>query len=279
MAKGDHIYVSLFFDGNPLNHHGIDCGDGTVIEYQGYFEGGKISRIPKKDFGSGRTIQVKEYGKVDSPSEVIKRAESKLGKDGYCLFSNNCEHFAYWCKTGKHKSEQVNNAGFSAFGFAGAVPISVGTKIATKAATKAALKAVNPFARGLIKIGLKQAPKLAGRAAVGIASTGGLVTGIAADFIVEKILEDDEHLPQDERDARKTGRTAGQVASTVGAIGGAVAAGMIGGTTAIAGAIAAPAVLGIGIGLGAYHLTKGNKSSENGSINECSDKPREIEIS
>ncbi len=267
MAKGDHIYVSLFFGGNPLNHHAIDCGDGTVIEYQGYFQGGKVSRIPKKDFGSGRTIQVKKYGKSDSPSVVIKRAESKLGEDGYCLFSNNCEHFAYWCKTGKHKSEQVNNASFSVSSVAGAVPISVGTKIATKAATKAALKATNPFTRGLIKIGLKQAPKVAGRAAVGIASTGGLVTGFAADFILEKILEDDEHLPQDERDARESGRIAGQVASTVGAIGGSIAAGMLGGTVAIAGAVAAPAVLGIGIGLGAYHLTKGNKSNENSSSN------------
>lgn len=276
MAKGDHIYVSLFFDGNPLTHHGIDCGDGTVIEYQGYFQRGKISRIPKKDFGSGRTIQVKEYGKVDSPPEVIKRAESKLGKDGYCLFSNNCEHFAYWCKTGKHKSEQVNNVGFSV---AGAVPISVGPKIATKAATKAALKAANPFTKGLIKIGLKQAPKVAGRAAVGIASTGGVVTGFAADIILEKILEDDEHLPQDEREARASGRRAGQVASTVGVIGGSIAAGMLGGTVAVAGAVAAPAVLGIGIGLGAYHLTKGNKSNENSSSNESQDKPRDIEIS
>lgn len=279
MAKGDHIYVSLFFDGNPITHHGIDCGDGTVIEYQGYFQGGIIRRIAKIDFGSGRTIQSKEYGKCDSPYIVVERAKSKLGKDGYCLFSNNCEHFAYWCKTGKHKSEQVNNAGVSVFGFTGTVPISVCTKLATKAATKAAIKAANPFTKGLIKIGLKQAPKVAGRAAVGIASAGGLVSGIAADFVVERILEDDEHLPQDEREARENGRIAGQVASTVGAIGGAVAAGMIGGTIAIAGAIAAPAVLGIGIGLGAYHLAKGNKSGEKGNSNECSDKPREIEIS
>jgi hypothetical protein len=32
-----------------------------------------------------------------------------------------------------------------------------------------------------------------------------------------------------------------------------------------AGAVAAPAVLGIGIGLGAYHLGKGNKSDEDNS--------------
>ncbi len=45
-----------------------------------------------------------------------------------------------------------------------------------------------------------------------------------------------------------------------------------------AGAVAAPAVLGIGIGLGAYHLTKGNKSDEDNSDKVCEERQREIEI-
>jgi hypothetical protein len=274
MAKGDHIYVSFLFDGVPVTHHGIDCGDGTVIEYQGYQQGGRIARISKVNFGIGRTIHVKKYGKCDTPAKVLERAENMVGKQEYCLFSNNCEHFAYWCKTGKKNSEQVKNA----VDFTGAIPTGVLTKIAVKTATKAAIKATNPITKGLIKIGLKQAPKVAGRAAVGIAGAGGVVTGLAADAIVGKILEDDEHSSQHERNARKTGRIAGQVASTVGAVGGTVAAGMIGGTVAIAGAVAAPAVLGIGIGLGAYHLAKGNKSDEDNSDKVCKESLREIEI-
>lgn len=26
----------------------------------------------------------------------------------YSAFKNNCEHFAYWCKTGQHYSPQAN---------------------------------------------------------------------------------------------------------------------------------------------------------------------------
>ena len=42
--------------------------------------------------------------------ETIARARSKLGKEGYSIAGNNCEHFAVWCKTGLKESTQVNNA-------------------------------------------------------------------------------------------------------------------------------------------------------------------------
>ena len=40
---------------------------------------------------------------------VVSRAESKLGERKYHPVTNNCEHFALWCKTGISSSEQVNN--------------------------------------------------------------------------------------------------------------------------------------------------------------------------
>ncbi|KAF0196760.1 MAG: hypothetical protein FD169_739 [Bacillota bacterium] len=43
-----------------------------------------------------------------SPEETVERAESQLGKGEYNLAVNNCEHFAVWCKTGLHKSYQVD---------------------------------------------------------------------------------------------------------------------------------------------------------------------------
>lgn len=45
-----------------------------------------------------------------SPDEVVARARSALNsqnQDSYDLFSNNCEHFAVWCATGLHESEQI----------------------------------------------------------------------------------------------------------------------------------------------------------------------------
>ena len=42
---------------------------------------------------------------------------------GYDLFGNNCEHFAYWCKTGLKRSRQVRRATRAAAG-AGALIVT-----------------------------------------------------------------------------------------------------------------------------------------------------------
>ena len=39
---------------------------------------------------------------------VVKNARSELGKKLYCPLTNNCEHFAMRCKTGRSASDQVN---------------------------------------------------------------------------------------------------------------------------------------------------------------------------
>ncbi|MEM9150140.1 MAG: lecithin retinol acyltransferase family protein, partial [Cyanobacteria bacterium P01_F01_bin.3] len=33
MARGDQVYVYRDVIGVPYEHHGIDCGDGSVIHY------------------------------------------------------------------------------------------------------------------------------------------------------------------------------------------------------------------------------------------------------
>lgn len=252
MAKGDHIYTQHL----GYTHHGIDCGDDRVIHF-GRRGGEKICRISKNEFASGNKINVKEYGKCYSDDAVVRRAEGRLGEKGYDIFSNNCEHFAYWCKTGKYKSEQVAQVQGGVASLVQVVVIGTGTKVATKIATEAAIQSANPISKILINVGLKQAPVVAGKAAAGIAGVGGIASGLAADFVVGKILEDDEALTESEREARKNARIAGQVASTIGGVGGSIAAVTVGGSAAVAAAVAAPAVLGIAVGLGAYHLLKG----------------------
>ena len=44
-----------------------------------------------------------------SGEETVARARGELGKEGYNIVCNNCEHFAVWCKTGLRESSQVNN--------------------------------------------------------------------------------------------------------------------------------------------------------------------------
>ncbi|WP_411682897.1 lecithin retinol acyltransferase family protein [Clostridium thailandense] len=50
----------------------------------------------------------RELLEVYTPKETVQRAKSRLGETGYSLDINNCEHFAIWCKTGIHKSVQVD---------------------------------------------------------------------------------------------------------------------------------------------------------------------------
>jgi hypothetical protein len=53
-----------------------------------------------------RSVGSKDYH-LYSPEETIQRAKSKLGETQYNPITNNCEHFALWCKTGVHESHQI----------------------------------------------------------------------------------------------------------------------------------------------------------------------------
>lgn len=125
MAQGDHIYVNC----GPIEHHGIDCGDGTVIHFSKKKGKGKICQDTIHSFARGSSIYVKQRKHRYSPEQVVQRAKSKLGETGYNLGLNNCEHFATWCHSGHHHSKQVGNfvepaavAGLSAT--LGAIPVT-----------------------------------------------------------------------------------------------------------------------------------------------------------
>ncbi|ESK41255.1 hypothetical protein P256_00244 [Acinetobacter nectaris CIP 110549] len=62
---------------------------------------------------SGRNVS--DY-KIYSPKEVVERARSRLGEKNYSLLTNNCEHFAVWCKTGVKGSKQVEGILETIFG-------------------------------------------------------------------------------------------------------------------------------------------------------------------
>jgi hypothetical protein len=145
MARGDHIYVNRF--NGVYNHHGIDCGDGSVIHYTSKTWQGRrrVEQTSVEDFCKGDELQQRDYAEFRStleqaddieqmlrasgrrinrmldnlrgleaaeldfgPDAVIARAESRLGESRFDLMSNNCEHFAAWCKTGISDSHQLN---------------------------------------------------------------------------------------------------------------------------------------------------------------------------
>jgi hypothetical protein len=106
LAAADHLQAprqhGLFM------HHGIDLGDGTVAHY---LEGREILRSPREEFSRGQPISAVEYpeGACSPQGVVLRRAMGRLGEQQYNLLFNNCEHFAHWCKTGRHRSTQVED--------------------------------------------------------------------------------------------------------------------------------------------------------------------------
>lgn len=273
MARGDHIYVHRL----GYTHHGIDAGNGTVIHYTGEVgqkTNATIRQTPVNEFAKECPIHTKVYGTCDTPDVTIERARSRIGEASYRLVFNNCEHFATWCKTGQHDSEQVKHAaavGGGAVGSGSAVAAGVGTIGATGAAA-----------------GLSGPGIMSGLAAIGSTVGGGAVAGIVvvgtAPALITSgammyVLKDDPVLHKTEREARRAGRLAslagavGGSAASVGAVAvagasGLSAAGITSGLAAVGATIgggmvagvvvtaAAPAVAAAALGYGSYAIWK-----------------------
>ncbi len=104
MGAADHLQVprqhGLFF------HHGIDLGDGYVAHY---LEGKEILKSSIDDFCLGQNFSIVKHKNASSHPQTLMRAKSRIGEQKYNLLFNNCEHFACWCKTGKHRSKQLDD--------------------------------------------------------------------------------------------------------------------------------------------------------------------------
>ena len=158
MARGDQIYVMRPFAGmqGVYEHHGIDCGDGTVIHYRKPDDAdATVTRTTMANFSRGDRIHLKRYRTSFISDDVIRRAESRIGEQRYDLFSNNCEHFATWCKTGKNESAQLRQFGF---GFSGFSPADT-QRLAQQAAQSADPRQTLPlFNQALNNIAIARAP-------------------------------------------------------------------------------------------------------------------------
>ncbi|MEM9806397.1 MAG: lecithin retinol acyltransferase family protein [Cyanobacteria bacterium P01_D01_bin.56] len=110
MVRGSQVYVMRDVVGVPYQHHGIDCGDGTVIHYRKVGTA-TITRTSIESFARGNPVHTLPRSVSFIPDVVISRAESRLGEQRYNLFFNNCEHFANWCTTGESISPQLSEFG------------------------------------------------------------------------------------------------------------------------------------------------------------------------
>ena len=104
MAAADHLQVPR--QHGLFNHHGIDLGDGTVAHY---LEGREILRSSVDDFRQGQPLSVIDHDDASPAGVTLRRAMGRIGEQNYNLLFNNCEHFATWCKTGRHRSGQIDS--------------------------------------------------------------------------------------------------------------------------------------------------------------------------
>ena len=104
MDKGDHIKVHR----GAYWHHGIYIGNGRVVHFT---DGPRRSAGPRINMTSltefigndACPVVVSPCATLEEADKVVSRAKNLIGEGGYRLFSYNCEHFAYYCRTGaKH---------------------------------------------------------------------------------------------------------------------------------------------------------------------------------
>lgn len=215
--RGDHLRAGS--TGSP-HHDGIYLGSNLVIHLTGGEGGGKASarvRIASLAvFANARPVRVRPYAGHHDPDAIIARAMSKLGQGGYHLIFNNCQHFARWCATGDHHSEQVTSVTATA-GTVG-VPViaaTVGFSMVSSAGVVAGLSGPG------IMSGLAAYGALAGGGAVAGLVVLGTMPSLATVAIMNTALREDNDLPRPERDARAAGRVgsaAGAVAGSIGSI-------------------------------------------------------------
>jgi len=119
---GDVIYVKRM--GDLYRHYGIYAGNSRVIHYAGHGsdwgDDVSIHEAPLSEFlQDARRFTVCRFKiRCDIPGyhlysreETLRRAYLRLGERNYNLITNNCEHFAIWCRTGISSSKQVKDAG------------------------------------------------------------------------------------------------------------------------------------------------------------------------
>jgi len=254
--RGDH----LFIDRGPYWHHAIDRGDGTVVHFAGPVKQKAFSEVRLDTYQTfvgdnySSAVVTRQYGQRLDVEETVRRAEAMVGKSGYSLFRNNCEHLASWCVAGTPESRQVEQ--FTAIGSVSLV-IS-GTGVVTKE-----VLALAGSVSGLSGPGVLSALSATGELVGGGALAGlyllGLVPaglGVGAVFYV---ASDKPHLTDHERHARAMAR--GVALVTV----------LLTGWLAVEALRASGKVKGLsGVGISSGLASIGNKVSSGGMVSGVS---------
>ena len=149
IQRADHICIERILIWHHAIVESVDKlnGEVNIIEYtnttrdfiQDNFRhpknpGKAVVVRGKIKFDTNKHIYVIKHTRCFDPETVVSRAKSRLKEREYNAYTNNCEHFALWCKTGISSSNQINKA-------TDALKV-VGTRCAKKLAQKEIVKTV-----------------------------------------------------------------------------------------------------------------------------------------
>ena len=120
IRRGDHLCFDRVFYWHHAIAETVDKSNGevNVIEYsnsakqlsQGNSSPPGLAVVVRRKFKlENEPVYVIKHDSCFDPEAVVSRAKSRLGERKYDPVTNNCEHFALWCKTGISSSEQVRS--------------------------------------------------------------------------------------------------------------------------------------------------------------------------
>ena len=199
LKPGDHLVVVR----GPYTHHGIYEGNGIAIHFVG-LNASKDLAIVQRDtlatFANGAAIEVQPYNgdRCFPPDEIVRRAQSQLGKRGYHVLNNNCEVLARWAVTNDARSEQALRAMSFVTG-------SVAASFAAVGAVGAIGWAAAPHVAGAAQISSGLASIGGGSMLGGVLVLGSLPTATAI-ALFWAVMRDDPTQTDVERSARARAR-------------------------------------------------------------------------
>lgn len=123
LAVGDHLAINASYCGFKHFHHGILTSTDplTVVDFSGEsMSNVRVRAMSLLTFMNHQTSLFRvNHTKRLSGEETAQKATELVHSDTfgkYNLLSNNCNHFAIYCVTGKRYSEQISSLVDSSLG-------------------------------------------------------------------------------------------------------------------------------------------------------------------
>ena len=190
LQRADHIAFyrlqGIYWHHAIVKHVDEESGEMKTIEYN-ITPSGKFQVMEKTNQFRDIIVYLMLHGSFDR-ANVLRRAQSKIGEELYNLVTNNCEHFAMWCITGRSSCDQINKG-------LEMVNEEVGQRLVSKVAARAEAKIAGCSAshtgRVIMRTGMTQSmaqnrlTTMASGAGTGV---GGILAGGAFAVAFEGVL-------------------------------------------------------------------------------------------